>query len=197
MNNNIAYRRANRYPDLDTIYEQCSGPGGLKLAEFMADKMGLQAGKRLLDIGFNRGYQSCFLAKEYGVFLVGIDPWNDRTDQRPHVEHLMDNARSWGVEDRVLGIQIGVPDTKFAAESFEYVYSTTTLEMIRGFSGEDEYRACLAEIHRLLRPGGFFGLGEPMHLDTDIPPDLVPLVTRGEEPWTKFFVSLEQTIQAV
>jgi hypothetical protein len=32
------YPKASKYPDLDTIYTQCSGPGGLKLAEFMADK---------------------------------------------------------------------------------------------------------------------------------------------------------------
>ena len=195
--NNLPYRRASRYPDLETIYDQCSGPGGLTLAEFMADKMDLQPGKRLLEVGFNRGYQSCFLVKEYGVTLVGIDPGDDRTDGRPHVEHLMDNARCWGVEGSVLGIQVGVPDTKIAAESFDYVYSTTALEMVRGFSGEDEYKACLAEIHRLLRPGGVFGLGEPMHLDVELPPDLAPLVTQGDEAWGKFFVTLGQTVQSV
>ena len=40
-----------KYPDLETIYAQCSGPGGLKLAEFMAEKMQLQYNKRLLDVG--------------------------------------------------------------------------------------------------------------------------------------------------
>ena len=39
----LQYPRANRYPDLEMIYKQCSGPGGLKLAEFMAEKMDLQA----------------------------------------------------------------------------------------------------------------------------------------------------------
>ena len=28
------YPRASKYPDLETVYAQCSGPGGLKLAEF-------------------------------------------------------------------------------------------------------------------------------------------------------------------
>ncbi|MGD9092139.1 MAG: hypothetical protein PVF74_04800, partial [Anaerolineales bacterium] len=44
---------------------------------------------------------------------------------------------------------------------------------------------------------GVFGLGEPMHHDVEIPPDLAPLVTQGEEPWTRFFVSLGQTIESV
>lgn len=38
-------QRAQRYPDLETIYKQCSGPGGLKLSEYLADKMGIKPGK--------------------------------------------------------------------------------------------------------------------------------------------------------
>ena len=193
----MLYEKSSQYPDLETIYAQCSGPGGLKLAEFMAEKMQLQPGKRLLDVGVNRGYQTCFLAKEFGVFAVGIDPWNDRQDERPHVEHLMDNAQSWDVADSVLGVQVGVPDTKFASRSFDYVYSTTALEMIRGFQGEATYRACLAEIHRLLRPNGVFGLGEPMHFDVEIPSDLAPLVTQGKDAWSEFFATIAETVEAV
>jgi hypothetical protein len=38
-----SYPKADKYPHLETIYAQCSGPGGLKLAEFMAEKMGLKS----------------------------------------------------------------------------------------------------------------------------------------------------------
>ena len=193
----MIYDKSSQYSDLETIYAQCSGPGGLKLAEFMAEKMQLQPRKLMLDVGMNRGFQTCFLAKEYGVFAVGIDPWNDRQDGRPHVDHLMDNAKSWGVEDSVLGIQIGVPDTKFASHSFDYVYSTTALEMIRGNQGETAYRACLAEIYRLVRPNGIFGLGEPMHFDVEIPPDLAPLVTQGSDAWADYFTTIVKTVDAV
>lgn len=191
------YEKSSQYPDLETIYAQCSGPGGLKLAEFMAEKMQLQPGKRLLDVGMNRGYQTCFLAKDYDVFVVGIDPWNDRQDGRPHVDHLMDNAQSWDVADSVLGIQVGVPDTKLSSRSFDYVYSTTALEMIRGNQGEAAYRESLVEIHRLLRPNGIFGLGEPMHFDVEIPHDLAPLVTQGKESWADCFATITETVDAV
>ena len=190
------YPKANKYPDLLTVYAQCSGPGGLKLSEFLAEKLGLKPGKRLLDVGMNRGYQPCFLAKEYGVFVVAIDPWEDRGGEKTHVEYLMQNARTWGVEDLILGVQVGVPDTQFASSSFDFVYSTTALEMIRGLQGEQAYLQSLAEILRVLRPGGLFALGEPMHLDVDIPDDLLPLITEGEEDWTKFFVTIELTVAA-
>lgn len=191
-----AYPKAEKYPDLDTVYIHCSGPGGLKLAEFIAGKLDLQPSTRLLDIGTNRGYQTCFLAKEYGAFVVGIDPWDDRTGDCPHIEYLTRNARSWGVEDRVLGVKVGVPDTKFADASFDAVYCTTTLEMIRGFEGEEKYRQCLSEILRILRPGGLFGLGEPMHLDVDLPEDLAPLVSKGPASFADCLVTVKDTVAA-
>jgi len=189
----LSYPKADKYPDLGTIYAQCGGPGGLRLAEFMAEKMHLQPKKRLLDVGTSRGYQSCFLAKEYGVFVVGIDPWADRDGTRTHIEHLMNNAQAWGVPELALGVQVGVPDTRFVENTFDYVYSTTTLEMIRGINGEEAYRECLSEIYRVLKAGGVFGLGEPMHLDVDIPADLAPLVTQGSESWADCFATIQET----
>jgi cyclopropane fatty-acyl-phospholipid synthase-like methyltransferase len=190
------YPKASKYPDLETIYAQCSGPGGLKLAEFMAEKMQLQSNRRLLDVGTYRGYQSCFLAKEYGVFVVGIDPWSDRDSGRIHIEYLTDNAQVWGVSELVLGVRVGVPDTRFAENAFDYVYSTTTLEMIRGLEGEEAYKECLAEIHRVLKPGGVFGLGEPMHFDVEIPADLISLVTQENGAWADCFATIQETESA-
>lgn len=191
------YIKSCKYTDLELIYSECSGPGGLQLTEFMAEKMGLRPGARLLDIGIEHGYQTCFLAKEYNVFVVGIDPDDDRLDGIPHVEHLQRNVRSWGVADHVMGLKLGVPDTRFAANTFDYVHSTTTLEMVRGFFGVDFYRGCLAEIYRVLRPGGVFGLGEPMHLDVPIPADLAPIYTQGvgvgPEGWANCFATMGET----
>jgi SAM-dependent methyltransferase len=107
--------------------------------------------------------------------------------------YLMDNARTWGVPELVLGVRVGVPDTRFAENTFDYVYSTTTLEMIRGIEGEEAYRECLSEIYRVLKPGGVFGLGEPMHLDVEIPADLVPLVTQGDGAWADCFATIQET----
>jgi cyclopropane fatty-acyl-phospholipid synthase-like methyltransferase len=192
-----SYPKSSRYTDLTTIYAECSGPGGLRLTEFMAEKMGLRPGARLLDIGIERGYQTCFLAKEYGLQVIGLDPDHDRCDGIPHVEHLYRNANAWGVENQVMGLKLGVPETHFATNTFDFVHSTTTLEMVRGIFGADTYRQCLAEIYRILRPGGIFGLGEPMHLDVPIPADLAPIYTKGggvgPEGWSECFATITET----
>jgi len=44
MGTDAKYRKSAKYTDLRSVYAQCSGPGGFKLAEFMCDKMGLTAG---------------------------------------------------------------------------------------------------------------------------------------------------------
>lgn len=189
----IDYSKSARYTDLDAVYAQCSGPGGLRLSDFLAQKMGLKPGSRVLDVGCNRGVQTCFLAKEYGVDILAIDPWNDRMQGDPMVEHLRRNAEAWGVSSRVLGQKIGVPDTNFASQSFDFVHSTTALEMVRGLNGEQGYLDCLREIHRVLKPGGTFGLGEPMHLDAPLPADLEPYVSHGDFPWKDCFRDIRST----
>jgi SAM-dependent methyltransferase len=166
----------------------------------MAEKMKMHPNARLIDIGIERGCQTCFLAKEYGVQVLGLDPDDDRTDGIPHIEHLLRNAWSWGVEHQVIGLKLGVPDTRLSSNTFDFAYSTTTLEMVRGLFGEVLYRQCLAEIHRILRPGGIFGLGEPMHLVVPVPPDLAPIYTLGNgvgpEGWAKCFATVGETTDA-
>ena len=201
MNSTGLYPKSDKYSkDLRIIYTECSGPGGLQLAEFMATKMQVRPNARLIDIGIERGYQTCFLAKEYGVQVMGLDPDNDRRDGIPHIEHLLRNARTWGVENQVIGLNLGVPDTHLSSNTFDFVHCTTTLEMMRGLFGEEVYGQCLAEIFRILRPGGILGLGEPMHLDVPIPPDLAPIYGHGSgvgpEGWAKCFATVDETTDA-
>ena len=188
-------QKAEKYTDLKTIYRECSGPGGLRLAAFIAEKMGLEGKGKLIDIGFNRGYQTCFLAKEYGVDIVAIDPMDDLDTGLPHSDYLMKNAEAFGVAEKILPVRSGVPNTLMPANYFDYAYSTTTLEMVRGYEGVEMYQASLKEIHRILKKGGIFGLGEPMHLDTAVPADLAPYVKRNQ--WEACFATIEETKKAV
>jgi len=187
------YNKSQKYTDYNKIYDNCSGPGGLALSEFMAEKMSIQEGKRLVDIGFYRGYQTCFLAKEYNVNIVGIDPGTIIGDTEYGIEYLMKNAREFGVDDKIIGVKTGVPDTLLPSECFDYANSTNCLEMIRGWKGEEGYIAALKEIYRLLKKGGILGIGEPMSHDVPIYEEAEPYFAKIGWP----FVTLEETVKAV
>lgn len=191
----MKYQKSSKYTDLKTIYQECSGPGGLQLAEYMAERMKIAKEKKLIDIGFNRGYQTCFLAKEYDVDIVAIDPLDDLDTGLPHSDYLMKNAEDFGVLNQILPVRSGVPDTLMPSDYFDYAYSTTTLEMVRGYEGIEMYHASLEEIHRILKKGGIFGLGEPMHLGAPVPADLAKHVKNNK--WEECFATIEETKQAV
>ncbi len=64
--------------------------------------------------------------------------------------NLTRNAILWEIDSRIIGLKTGVPATSFADHSFDRVYCTTTLEMIRGMMGENGYKECLTEIYQYL-----------------------------------------------
>ena len=185
------YMKSAKYPDLSHIYTQCAGPGALKATEYIADKMNIRPGSRILDIGMCYGYQTCFLAKEYGAYVIGIDPagraWGDH---RPFVDHLMDNASDLGVHDKVLGVETGLPDSKLPSESFDYIYASTTFEMLRGILDGETYRRCLQEAKRVLKPGGIMGIGEPMIKHISVPSDMEAHLPTE---WRTCFTTIQKT----
>ena len=195
LGDKMKYPHASRYTDLKKIYEECSGPGGLELAEYMAEKMGLKPDSRLLDIGTYRGYQTCFLTKEYGMNTVGIDPWDDRDLGIPHIDIVMKNAYRFDVADRLIALKSGVPDSLLPSNCFDYAYCTTTLEMVRGYCGYQTYLDSLREIKRVLRKDGVFGMAEPMHFPIDIPEDLRSAAQRND--WITCFATIDETVEAV
>ncbi len=191
----MIYEKAQKYTDYHKNHNNSGGPGGLSLAELLAEKMSIQEGKKLIDIGFFRGYQTCFLAKEYGVDIVAIDPGGSLFGIEYGIEPLMENAREFGVEKKILGIKTGVPDTLLPCNYFDYAYTTTCLEMLRHTKGADGYLAALKEIHRIVKKGGVLGLGEPMCRDVPIPEEVAACCK--EYHFDKCFVTDEETKHAV
>lgn len=190
----MKYEKTKRYTmnkNIDNNSDGHAGPGGLQLAEFLAEKMAIKSNKKLIDIGFHRGHQTCFLAKEYGVSIVGIDPGGTIGGDDYGIEPLMENARKIGVEDKILGIEVGVPNTLLPNNYFDYAYVTTCLEMIRQYQGFEGYIAALKEIRRIIKGGAILGLAEPMCMDMPIPDCC------KKHNFDKCFVTAEVTRKAV
>lgn len=73
-------------------------PGGLLLAERLADALQLRPGDRVLDLGCGRGQSSVYFAKRFGVDVISLDLWI------PASERLAAAALA-GVADRVTALQ--------------------------------------------------------------------------------------------
>ena len=191
----MKYPKSENYVEYFADTYNIGGPGGLQVAEFLADKMSLKPGKKLIDIGFSQGFQTCFLAKEYGVDIVGIDPGGELSGIPYGIEPLMENARKLGVESKILGIKTSVPDTLLPCSYFDYAYTTNCLEMIRGGKGSGGYLAALKEIYRILKPGGILCIAEIMCLDVPMPQEIAEVCS--QYGFDKCFVTIEETKKAV
>ncbi len=89
-----------RGPSGDGVQEngEWMAPGGLVLAQLMAEQMAPECGERILDLGCGQGQSSIFLAAGYGVHVVSVDLWvsSEERNQR---------AREAGVDWRIVALQ--------------------------------------------------------------------------------------------
>ncbi len=109
----------------------------------LLDYLELEPGERVLDCGCGMGFHLLVLAALRDLRLVGLDPDAGRLEQAqrevPEAELVEGDAQS----------------LPFADESFDKVLMTEVLEHI-----PDDRRA-LAEVRRVLRPGGVLALSVP------------------------------------
>lgn len=84
----------------DTLYDhgRWMAPGGLLLANVLAQELPLKAGDRVLDLGCGRGQSSIFLASRFGAQVVSLDLWIDAAERRRR-------ADSAGVADQITHLQ--------------------------------------------------------------------------------------------
>ena len=119
------------------------------------------AGKRVLKLDlWNEAINTRILAwvAEQGARAVGIDASQIVT------RRALQNSRREGFGIEI--VRADIRDLPFAADSFDVVYTMGTIEHI------DEYRQAIAEVHRVLRPGGTAIIGVPNFWD----PFLRPLI---------------------
>jgi SAM-dependent methyltransferase len=142
----------SRYPELDAyarheLYEDCSGGGGLYLAGRMARTLRLKPGDIVLDLGCGKGAATMFLARHFGVRVIGVDLWTPATD-------LDQKFTAHGYRDLIVPLHLDVTgELPFADNYFDAVFSMNSFS----FYGDN-----LAFVRRLLRhvkPGGQLCIG--------------------------------------
>jgi arsenite methyltransferase len=140
--------------------------GGLEGTEELAGLCHIGVGATVLDVGCGVGVTSCFLAKQYGCRVVGVDI------RAKMVERSEERAGREGVADRVEFRVADAQDLPFEDGLFDAVIT----ESVTSFP-EEQQRA-VDEYARVTRPGGYVGLAESTWLKSPPPPELVAWVSQ-------------------
>lgn len=126
--------------------------GGRQATIDFAEQLGVKAGMHLLDIGCGIGGSSRYFAQVHGCQVSGLD----LTEEYVAVAAAL--SRRLGLTEQVeyrCGSALALP---FAAHSFDGAYMLHV-----GMNILDKAQM-FAEVHRVLRPGGQFGVYDVMRL---------------------------------
>ncbi|MDE2074344.1 MAG: methyltransferase domain-containing protein [Alphaproteobacteria bacterium] len=124
--------------------------GGRRATIDFADQMAIAPGLHLLDIGCGIGGASRYFAHERGCRVTGIDLTEE------YVRTAQSLARRVGLEGQVAYRQASALAQPFEAASFDGAYMLHV-----GMNIEDK-AALFAEVRRVLKPGGIFGIYDVM-----------------------------------
>ena len=155
------FPRSAKY-DPEWVLQNEMGPNVLWLAEALSQKMSLEPGMRVLDMGCGTAMSSIFLAKEFDVQVWANDLWIKATDNWQRV-------REASVEDRVFPIHAEARSLPYAQGFFDAIVS---LDSYHYYGTEDLY---LQHFVKFLRPGGQIGIIVPGYLSDfgqDVPEHL-------------------------
>jgi SAM-dependent methyltransferase len=134
--------------DIDGImvrdyFESCTAPEN----RFILDRLGDVTGKKLLDLGCGAGENSVYFAKK-GADCIASDY------SEGMVEVALKLAQKNGV--KVTGATVNAMALDFPDNSFDIVYASNLLHHL------PDPTACIAEMHRVLKPGGQACFWDPL-----------------------------------
>lgn len=141
------------------VWADIYSPGGLELAEVIANTLNISAEATVLDAGSGSGEISCFLSQEYGWNILAVD-----VDVR-EVEVARNKVRERGLDHRIQVMQGDLMQLDIADASLDGVFCQGVFEMLA-----DDRPQALQEMKRVVRPGGVIGIGEPV-LTKELPQD--------------------------
>jgi len=151
--------------------------GGRRATAEFAERLGFQPDLRLLDIGCGIGGPSRLFAAEHGCHVTGVD----LTEEFCQVAALLTSRA--GLAERIRYRQANALALPFDAAAFDGAYSIHAAMNIA-----DKARL-YAEIARVVKPGGVFGLYDVLQGPGGAPRFPVPW---AEDPSTSFLATADE-----
>ena len=140
--------------------------GGQKASEELVGMCGVNKDSYGLDIGCGVGATPCYMAKQIGCRVVGVDL------SQAMIDRSIERAREDGVDDLVEFRVADAQELPFDNELFDVVMA----ESVTVFP-PDKPRA-LSEYTRVTKIGGVIGLNESTFVKEPVPLDVVDWVSR-------------------
>ena len=134
--------------------------GGLSATLELIDLCHITADKYVLDVGCGVGITPCYLVREYGCKVVGIDILDSMIDRS------YERARRQGVEDTIEFRVADIQSLPFGDAEFDVVMGESILAFV-----QDNQKG-VNEAVRVLKPGGYFGVTETAWLEDPSPESL-------------------------
>lgn len=141
----------NRFPRTSAYHAEwiaasvSGGANALWLTEWLTEKLDLQPGMRVLDLGCGRAASSIFLHREFGVQVWATDLWFNASEN-------LQRIRDAGADQSVFPIHSDARSLPFAKEFFDAIVS---IDSFVYYGTDDLYLNYLA---RFVRPGGAIGI---------------------------------------
>jgi cyclopropane fatty-acyl-phospholipid synthase-like methyltransferase len=156
------FPRASRYHPEWILASVSGAANSLWLAEWLAEKMDLRPGMRVLDLGCGRALSSIFLHREFGVQVWAADLWFSPAENAQRV-------RDAGAEGGVFPLRADARSLPFAEEFFDAVVS---IDSFMYYGTDDLY---LSNLARFVKPGGQIGIalaGLQQEVEAQVPEHL-------------------------
>lgn len=126
--------------------------GKLMIRDRLLDELALREDERVLDVGCGRGLLLIGAAKRLSTGKAfGLDLWSNADQLDNRRDATLANAAAEGVEDRIEVIDGDMRRMPFDAATFDLVLSNLAIHNV---PTEEDRRRSVAEIVRVLRPGG-------------------------------------------
>jgi SAM-dependent methyltransferase len=158
---NERFPRTSKY-SLEWIAEGGMGSNPLWMAEWLSERLELQPGMRVLDLGCGYAKSSIFLAKEFGAEVWAADLWVPASDNWQRI-------RKEGLTDRVFPLHCDARSLPFAAEFFDAIVA---LDCYPYFGTDDLYLNYLVQFVKPGGPVGIAGAGLIGEMSSPVPEHL-------------------------